>query len=311
MKVTLITTVKNEESSIEKFLYSVNSQTRKPDEVVIVDGGSTDKTVSIIYELLSMIKIPTRIIKKKGNRSVGRNTAVKNSSFNIIACTDAGCILDKYWLERIADPFNEPEVDVASGFYKPKTYSIFERCLATYTCTMSDLLDNKNFLPSSRSIAFRKKAWEKVKGYPEKLDTCEDLIFDKKLKKAGMKFVTVKNAVVYWPQRKNIFQAAVQFFRYAKGDGAARYFRKSTPFLFVRYVFGTFIIVLYLLTLNKVLLFTVNVLLFLYIIWSIRKNYKYVKKWQAFIWLPILQISSDIMVMFGTVIGFIESQEKV
>lgn len=304
-KVTLITTVKNEEESIRKFLGSIINQTRKPDEIVVVDGESTDNTILKIKNEILDLHVKYKILKKKGNRSVGRNTAIRVSSNSILAATDAGCTLDPHWLERITRPFSNREVDVVAGYYKPVTHSIFEKCLAAYTCTMPDRLDKKNFLPSSRSVAFRKLAWKKVGGYPEELDTCEDLVFDKKLKKEGMRFKTVENAIVYWPQRKNILQAAIQFFTYAKGDGRARYFRKSTPFLFARYFLGIVLFIIFLTTSNINFLFTIFYLLFFYLVWTILKNYRYVKKWQAFFYLPLLQITSDIMVILGMGLGLL------
>ena len=48
MKVSLISTVRNSAPHVEEFLGSVTAQTRAPDEVVIVDGGSTDGTVEIL-----------------------------------------------------------------------------------------------------------------------------------------------------------------------------------------------------------------------------------------------------------------------
>lgn len=307
MKITFITTVKNEEKTISLFLESLKKQTRKPDEIIIVDGRSTDNTTSIIYDLSSIIKIPVRVIRKRGNRSVGRNTAIKNSSFEIIVCSDSGCILDRNWVEQIITPFSDRSVDVVAGFYKAKTNSIFEKCLASYTCTMPDKLDVNNFLPSSRSIAFRKTAWGKVKGYPENLNTCEDLVFARNMKRAGLKFVTQKNALVYWPQRKNIFQAAKQFYNYALGDGQAGYIRFNTYFLYARYMLGILLAVYFLLSINYYLLTIILVLLFLYISWSIQKNYRYVKNGKALFYLPLLQFTSDIAVISGTIIGGIKS----
>lgn len=303
-KVTVITTVLNEEDSILAFLDSIYNQTRRPDEVIIVDGGSTDNTV----KLLQSSKFT--IIQKKGNRSVGRNTAIRASSNNIIAVTDAGCILDTYWLERIVTPYMKKDIDVVSGFYKPLATTIFQKCLATYTCTMPDRLDKKNFLPSSRSVAFKKKAWEKVKGYPENLDTCEDLVFDKRLKNAGFAFVMVPNAVVYWPQRKNIFQAARQFYGYARGDGRARYFRLSTPFLFGRYFLGVLIASYALLTSFYLLQAGIVVAFLGYLIWAVYKNSKYIRSWRKCIYLPLLQLVSDVAVITGTTFGFITSLRK-
>ena len=48
MKTSFITTVLNEEKTIEGLLESLNNQTLKPDEIVIVDGGSTDRTIAEI-----------------------------------------------------------------------------------------------------------------------------------------------------------------------------------------------------------------------------------------------------------------------
>ena len=43
-------------------------------------------------------------------------------------------------------------------------------------------INPQTFLPSSRSVAFCKTAWEAVGGYPEWLDYSEDLVFDMALK---------------------------------------------------------------------------------------------------------------------------------
>ena len=56
MKMSLITTVKNEENSIRAFLVSILQQPRFPDEFIIVDGGSTDRTVEIYKNMLHYLK---------------------------------------------------------------------------------------------------------------------------------------------------------------------------------------------------------------------------------------------------------------
>ena len=60
MKVSLIATVLNGAEHIEDFLGSLALQTRAPDEVVIVDGGSTDHTVDLLRraETVTVIEQP-------------------------------------------------------------------------------------------------------------------------------------------------------------------------------------------------------------------------------------------------------------
>lgn len=300
MKVSFITTVFNEEEIISKFLDSLLAQSKLPDEIVIVDGGSSDSTVAKIKN--SKFKI----LVKLGNRAVGRNEAIRKATGDIIVCSDAGCILDKSWLKNIAEPFKESKIDVVAGYYKPIARNAFQKCLAAYTCVMPDRVKPKNFLPSSRSIAFKKSAWQKVGGYPENLDTCEDLVFAKKLKKAGYKFKTRVDAIVYWPQRKNLKEAALQFYRYAEGDGKARYIRPQTPFLFLRYLIGGGLLIIFFVFKSLFILYLISVILFLYLLWSIGKNFKYVRHWQAVFILPTLQFTADFLVMAGFLKGLLK-----
>ena len=231
IKVSLICTLKNEESSIKEFLDSILSQSRLPDEVVIVDGGSTDRTVEIINSVINSYigKCgPIKLIVKKGAiRAEGRNIAIKNTEYNIIASTDAGCRLDKDWLENLIKPFeDDASVDVVSGWYEADERTEFEKCVAelTYPKLKMVLKNPDKFLPSSRSVAFKKKCWEKVGGYPEQLYDNEDTVFDLNLKKTGCKFTFAPHAVVYWRVRSNSKDVFKQYYLYAKGDGRAGIF---------------------------------------------------------------------------------------
>lgn len=304
MKKAFITTVFNEEKTIERLLESLLKQKELPSEIVIVDAFSNDRTMAILNDFKKKHPKLLKLFQKKGNRSKGRNYAIKNAKSDIIAVSDSGCTLKKDWFYEITKPFEEKGTDVVAGFYKPTIHSVFEKCLSTYTCVMEDRL-TESFLPSSRSVAFKKKVWQKEKGYPEHLNTCEDLFFARKLKKRGYKFVVNKRAVVYWPQRKNLFQAFRQFFSYAKGDGMALYVRRQTPLLYARVIIGALLLLGLLSTRNSVLLFIIAVLFFLYVLWSIIKNYRYVKDGMAILYLPLLQITSDVAVFLGMTIGFL------
>ena len=220
MRVSVIATVKNEGKSVQGLLDSLAAQTRPPDEVVIVDGGSDDDTVAQIEAYTS--RLPLRILVKPGaNISQGRNAAIAAASGEIIASTDAGVRLAERWLEHLLEPFQDPQVQVVSGFFVPDPQTTFEVAMgATVLPEVRDIRP-ETFLPSSRSVAFRKAAWEAAGGYPEWLDFCEDLIFDFRLRELYGPFPFVPQAVVHFRPRGNLRAFWRQYWQYARGDGKA------------------------------------------------------------------------------------------
>lgn len=303
-KISFITTVFNEEKTIVPFLDSLFSQTRLPDEIIIVDGGSSDQTINLINKTKARkYKGKFVVAVKKGNRSVGRNEAIKNASGGIIVCSDAGNILDKDWILHIIEPFANSEVDVVAGYYKSKAKTIFQKCLVPFALVMPDKVDENNFLPATRSIAFTKVIWEKVGGFPEEFSHNEDYVFANRLQKIGAKIFFARNAIVYWLPRNNFKDAFVMFFRFALGDAEAGIIRSKVMLLFARYFLGFYFLFLCLLykSLGGFVIF--GLCLFLYIVWAIKKNLPYVEEKKAIIILPLLQLTADAAVICGTAIG--------
>ncbi|HLG51140.1 MAG TPA: glycosyltransferase [Chloroflexota bacterium] len=220
MRVSLIATVLNEEQSIDALLASIAAQTRPPDEVVIVDGGSRDRTVARIRAWGDRIA-GLRLISCPGaSIAVGRNRAIAAATGDVIACTDAGVRLDPRWLERIIEPLARG-ADVAMGFFVADPRTLFERALGATTLPDVDEIVPDRFIPSSRSIAYTRRAWEIAGGYPEWLDYCEDVVFDLALRRAGLRFAWVPGAVVYFRPRPSLAAFFRQYFLYARGDGKA------------------------------------------------------------------------------------------
>jgi glycosyltransferase involved in cell wall biosynthesis len=218
MKVSLITTVKNEFDNIEEFLHSVIKQLRKPDEFIIVDGGSIDGTVEIIKKYSQKYKWIKLIISKNATIGKGRNIAIRKAKNEIIAVTDAGCLLDKNWLKNITKPFSENrKIDVVVGVYKPYYTNDFEYFEGLIVVPQPEKIFMNPSRMSSRSIAFKKKCWKKVGGYPD-LTTGEDTQFNIKLIKGGFNFYFAEDAIVYWRMRKNWKEFFKQFYRYGVGD---------------------------------------------------------------------------------------------
>ena len=313
MKLSLISTVLNEEETVENLFNSITAQTKNPDEIIIVDGGSTDNTLSVISNFqfpISNKKIKVRTLVRRGNRSVGRNEAINNATGDIILCTDAGNTLDKDWVKNIIKPFEDPKVDVVAGYYKGEAKNIFQKCLIPYVLVMPDRANPNNFLPATRSMAFRKSVWEKNGGFDEKLSHNEDYAFARKLKENKFNIVFAKDAIVNWMPPKSIWKAFIMFFRFAYGDAEAGIYRPKALFVLARYLFGIILFIFFLFTNSLFLFVLLWVFLLNYITWSILKNYRYVRSSIVMIYLPLIQFISDIAVIFGTAIGFMTRFRK-
>ncbi|MFB6203063.1 MAG: glycosyltransferase, partial [Candidatus Nanohaloarchaea archaeon] len=215
-KVALVCTVYNEGSeSMEELLESVLDQSRRPDEAIFVDAGSEDGTQETIREYAEDHDWIELIVEEGCNIAEGRNIGVQNTDAEIIATTDGGCVLDENWLENLLENF--PEADISAGVWKPKTDgSRFKEVLAVLETPDPEKLP-EDWPPSSRSQAFKRKAWEEVGGYPEDLYTAEDTEYNRRLKEAGFNYRIARDAFVYWEMRDSLKEVWDQYKLYGKG----------------------------------------------------------------------------------------------
>ncbi len=237
MKVSLIFTVLNEARSLPALLDSIAAQTRMPDEVVVCDGGSRDATVALLQ---AERRFPVRVIETPGaNISRGRNCAIAATSHALIAGTDAGTRLHPNWLAELLNALAaHPQARVAAGFFEPDFQTAFEVAMCATVLPARSDIDPATFLPSSRSVAYTKEAWQQVGGYPEWLDYCEDLIYDLALREKFGAFAFAPNAVAYFKPRGSLRSFFKQYYLYARGDGKARLFFKRHLIRYGVYLVG-------------------------------------------------------------------------
>ena len=170
---------------------------------------------------------------------------------------------------------------------------------------MPDKASKTEFYPATRSMALKRSVWVKSKGFNEKLWHNEDYEFAVRLKRLGYSLTFAPKAIVGWLPRKNLTEAAWMFTRFAIGDIQAGIFRPKVKLLVIRYLVALFIFFLLLeINLSTSIIYLISSII-LYSLWSIVKNYRYVQNSAAFFWLPVLQFTADLSVLFGTVIGLL------
>ena len=313
MKVTVIATVLNEGQSIRRLLDSLAAQTRSPDEVVIVDGGSTDDTVAILEECATESRLPLRVISCPGtNISQGRNAAIAAASGEIIASADAGVRLSPDWLAALLEPFGHPDADsvaVVSGFFLPDPRTDFETALGATTLPALEEIVPERFLPSSRSVAYRKAAAEEVGGYPAWLDYCEDLVFDFKLHERYGAFPFVPRAVAYFRPRPTLRAFVQQYYRYARGDGKAGLFFRRHLIRYLTYLVATPLLLALLLLHSRwwgLGFLAGSAFMFgtpFKRLWVMTRGWEVLRRLRAFAWVPLIRVAGDVAKMAGYPVG--------
>ena len=225
-RVSVIATVLNEVDNIDRLVESLMNQRLAPAEVVIVDGGSTDGTwdrlerAKLRYSGLVVIRDEScRLERSPGPISRGRNVAVAATSSDVIACADAGCTYEPDWLENLSAAIRSGEAQYVLG----------GSCIAPDDSTVWDLAaapflgvklraDAKTKSCTARSMAFRKKLWQRVGGFPEDRFFGEDTMFDMKVRGIAAPAFVDRAKAVYRPHLS--FGTAVQqLASYALSDG--------------------------------------------------------------------------------------------
>jgi glycosyltransferase involved in cell wall biosynthesis len=222
VKVSLISTVKDASAHVEEFVGSVAAQTRQPEEVIVVDGGSTDGTPERLRRAAG--DSFTVIEEREANIARGRNLALAAAAHDVIAVTDGDCVLDPTWLERILEPI-EAGADVSMGFYVPITDGFLQVCLASMNLPLdASEVDPARFMPSARSVAFRRGSIDAAGGYPEWLAIGEDMWVNRRWRELGLDMRFAPDAIVRWRLRPSLRATWAQYFRYARGDAQAGMF---------------------------------------------------------------------------------------
>ncbi len=313
LKVSVICTVLNEGPSIKKLLDSLSQQTRLPDEIIFVDGGSTDDTVAILEQFGKKQQAPVQVIVSPGaNISRGRNIAIEAATGPIIAGTDAGVQLDKHWLEKLLNPFQtQTPPAVVAGFFIPDPHSAFEVAMGATVLPLISDINPATFLPSSRSIAFLKSSWEAAGRYPEWLDFCEDLIFDFRLRDETGLFTLAPDAIVYFRPRSALQAFFKQYYQYARGDGKADLWRKRHAIRYLTYLFALPLLFISGIAISPwwwlagIILGAAGMFYTpyrrLFLQWGHLSRFE---KLQAVFWVPIIRITGDIAKMIGYPVGW-------
>lgn len=288
--VSLVSTVFNEAKRLEQTICDLEAQTYKPREIIIVDAGSTDGTLEMLHNWKKTSEVNIVILQKlKCNVAEGRNLAIRTAKSNIIVSTDFGCRFKPNWIESLVKPFENNDIDVVGG-----SYSVDKDLQITLAAKTAYFLANgytpdvssKEFIPSSRSIAYKKEVFDEIGGYQEWLTLAgDDTVFGLQIKANKFKMITVSEPNVLWGRHEKAKGFIKEFFRYGLGDGEAHVNKKNIKFTLILLLilsflpFSTLLLILALGISDNAMLITLfgfTWMISLFLVYKI-----YIKKWIA------------------------------
>lgn len=180
--ITLVTTVLNDRQGCVSFFEQMEAQFLLADEIVIVDGGSTDGTWEFLQSYQPSISYSLNVFQeKKCNVARGRNLAIASAKYDIIVSTDIGCTWESQWLQELAQPLiQNQQMEAVMGSWQVRSEDLKSDWAKVEYALLDQpkLIANQTSHASSRSIAYRKSLWEKIGGYPEDLTLAgDDMVF--------------------------------------------------------------------------------------------------------------------------------------
>lgn len=298
MKISVVVTVKNDREGEQKLRHALAKQTKKPGEVIIIHAEDYGNC----------------------SRAKGRNIGVQKAKNDVIAVTDVGCTPHKDWLEKLTEPFErrtghsgvslrtiesmrsyrpavseEPRESaglqddnravVAAGFYRVVTRTFLQKAIAPYLAVFPDQWTDRS-LPASRSIAFTRRAWESVGGYPEDARSgAEDLAFASRLvKHQNITMLHAPDALVDWEPPQTLRAFFRDVVKHTKGNRETRYWPHLLKNYSVLFRWLVFLLVPWLIP--------------VYLAWPIVKHHRRLEL-RTLLLLPFVQLVADAGVMYA------------
>lgn len=168
MKIGVVIPAYNAARFLPRCLESVRAQTLQPDEVIVVDDGSTDGTAALAAELGAKV-----VRRENGGLSAARNTGIQSTSCEWIALLDADDLWAPEKLERQAACVRPETVLVYTGIRIFGDDGVREEVRAADTAFAKKVLRYRNLITPSTVLA-RREMLLGGGGFREDIRACED-----------------------------------------------------------------------------------------------------------------------------------------
>ncbi|SBS74929.1 glycosyltransferase family 2 protein [uncultured Microbacterium sp.] len=168
--ISVVIPVKDDANELHRCLRALQLQTREPDEIVVVDNGSSDASAQVAREF------GARVIRcDRSGIPAASSAGYDAATGDVIARLDADCIPARTWIETVADAFaRRPDVSVFTGGARfvdgpiALRTSLAAGYLGAYALVTVPALGHLPVFGSN--LAFRRSAWQGIRSHVHRQD---------------------------------------------------------------------------------------------------------------------------------------------
>lgn len=232
MDISVIIPTLNAEHEIEALLIALERQSIRPNEILVVDSASEDKTIELVqkHKIVRLLEID----RQDFNHGTTRDMALNESSGDFVCflTQDAVPVSDDYLKRLVAPMVEDSNIALVSGRQLPKANARrFEQLVRDFNYpdtpsvrSKGDLekFGIKTFFASDTCSAYRRTAYLECGGF-DHVNTNEDMLMAAKFIALGMKVAYEPRAEVYHshnltPSQQFARNRAVGFFLETHAD---------------------------------------------------------------------------------------------
>ncbi|MDE6067036.1 MAG: glycosyltransferase [Duncaniella sp.] len=221
-RFSVIVPVYNRIGEVEDLMASLEAQTSKDFEVIIVEDGSTQRCEEAVRRHPGVRS--KYFYKENEGRSIARNYGMERAEGDYFIFFDSDCVIPPAYFETLARELDSNPVDCFGG--PDAAHESFTTTQKAINYAMTSLLTTggirggkvslEKFTPRTFNMGFSREVYDKVGGFREMFS--EDIDMSTRIRNAGFSMALIRPAYVYHKRRIDLGK----FFRQVYVFGMSR-----------------------------------------------------------------------------------------